>query len=170
MKFDIEIRPNEKHKDPRHSLWGQISNKLKAIGNNKEKSRTENSEHGGDRNVLAKLNNVRIQDGSKSAKAHRENGNKNRKGQVFSFIFKGPDGKGAMCDAIVTPIDRDGIKFAYRITTFLDGERGGIATATSDGFYTYEIATKFDFIAWLRSGTESIKDGINIADLSQQGS
>ena len=165
LKFNIEIRPNEEHKDPRPSLWGQINNKLKAIGNNKEKSLTEKSEHGGDRNVLAKLNNVRISDGSKNAKAHRENGNKTRKGQVFSFKFRG-----VMCDAIVTPIDRDGIKFAYRITTFLDKERGGIANAKSDGFYTYEMATKFDFIAWLRSGTESIKDGINIADLNEQGS
>jgi len=161
MKFEIKIRPNEEHKDPRPSLWGQINNKLKAIGNNKVKSLTEKSEHGGDRNMLARLNNIRITDGGPVAKATREKENPKRDGQIFTFRFKN-----AMCDAVVTRIEFEGAEFAYRITCFLDGERGGIADATSDGFYTYEMATKFDFIAWLRSGTESIKDGINIEDLS----
>ena len=150
------IVPNQEHKDPRPSLWAKLNNFLTVVGTSKE--RLDQDENGHDRNALAKVANARV---SKTAKAERVRQNKNSSSQIFTWKF----GKG-MCDARVTPIKVEGFKFAYRVTTFLDANRTGIADAKSSGFYTYTLATKVDFIAWLQSGTESIKDGIAIADLN----
>ena len=151
--------PNQEHKDPRASLWAKINNMLTVIGTSKE--RLEESEHGHDRNALAKVANARTIS-SKNAKAERVRQNKNSNSFIVTWKF----GKG-MCDARVTPIKVEGFKFAYRVTTFLDESRTGIANAKSSGFYTYEMGTKINFIDWLQSGTDSIKDGIAIADLAE---
>ena len=150
------IVPNQEHRDPRPSLWAKLNNFLTVVGTSKE--RLDNDENGHDRIALAKVANARV---SKTAKAERIRQNKNSSSQIFTWKF----GKG-MCDARVTPIKVEGFKFAYRGTTFLDANRTGISDAKSSGFYTYTLATKVDFIAWLQSGTESIKDGIAIADLN----
>ena len=150
------IVPNQEHRDPRPSLWAKLNNFLTVVVTSKE--RLDNDENGHDRIALAKVANARV---SKTAKAERIRQNKNSSSQIFTWKF----GKG-MCDARVTPIKVEGFKFAYRVTTFLDANRTGIADAKSSGFYTYTLATKVDFIAWLQSGTESIKGGIAIADLN----
>jgi len=65
----------------------------------------------------------------------------------------------------VTPIDVNGFKFAYRVTTFLPEGRGGKATAKDDGFYTYELATKIDLVDFLESDTARLRKGLELGDL-----